>query len=171
MSRPSRSSAGGVAVAYVTAGTYQRDLIQAEAQAFTQGTEFEISDVSDAIVAATANKDELFSWVRGKVFKFITDGYDCYEWMVLRQNSADALPDLNDNAAVEILQKEKRIYTRGFELVPDPDSGGPVKPIKFELFNVKLRYGEEIRLVIRPLVTTAATGRYYGLIEWRQVGV
>jgi hypothetical protein len=158
------------AVSYVTQGTYQREIVGLTAQAWTTGTEFELGTVSDNIVADTADRDELFSWVRLQVALWIGSAYNIYEWMVLRMDSADALPNLNDSATVEGLQKDKRILSRGLEWNPNITYGRP-RVVKVELYNVKLRYGEEIRFVVRPLVTTAASGEVQGLLEWRQVGV
>lgn len=156
-------------VSYVTQGTYQRELIASTSQAWTAGTEFEVSTVSDNIVADTADRDEMFSWVRGMLMFYITAASNIYEWMVLRMDSGDALPDLNSSSVVEALQKDKRILSRGFEYVTHPTYNVP-KKVKFELYNIKLRYGEEIRFVVRPLVTTADAGNIYGMLEWRQVG-
>lgn len=157
-------------VSYVTQGTYQRELIASTGQAWTAGTEFEVATVSDNIVADTADRDEMYSWVRGMMMLYISAAANIYEWMVLRMDSGDALPDLNTSSVVEALQKDKRILCRGYEYCTHP-TYNPPKRVKFELFNVKLRYGEELRFVVRPLITTADAGNIYGLLEWRQVGV
>lgn len=164
------SGASAAAIAFVTQGTYQRDIVQLTGQAWTAGTEFEIGDISDVIIADTADKDELFSWIRFQGYVYINSTIGIFEWMVLRQETADALPDLNTNSVVEELQKDKRILARGFYMTAYPSYQPPPK-IKFELYKVPLRYGEEIRLVFRPLVTTADQGTVQGLLEWRQVGV
>ena len=162
---PSSSS-----LSYVTQGTYQRELVELEAQAWTEGTEFEVAAISNNIVAATENRDDLFSWVKFQGYLFIWATVGQFEWMVLRMESGDGLPNLNDNGVVEALQKDKRILKRGFYMTANAGYEVPPK-IKFELFNVKLRYGEEIRLVIRPMETTADAGQVKGILEWRQVGV
>lgn len=168
--KPAKSgSFSTTAVSYVTQGTYQREIEALSGQAWTSGTEFELETVSDNIVAATANKDELFSWVRGNYIVSISGTNMVYEWMIIRMDSADALPDLNSSSVVEALQKDKRIFARGFEYISNTTYQTP-RRIKFELYNVKLRYGEELRLVIRPLSTTADAGIVNGLFEWRQVG-
>lgn len=164
------SGASAAAIAFVTQGTYQRDIISLTGQAWTAGTEFEIADVSDVIIADTADKDELFSWVRGQMYIFISGSAAAFEWMLLRQDTADGLPDLNTNSVVEELQKDKRILARGFYLTATHSYQPPPK-VKFEVYKVPLRYGEELRLVVRPLSTTADQGTVYGLLEWRQVGV
>lgn len=168
--KPAKSgSFSTTAVSYVTQGTYQREIVNTTAQAWTLGTEFEIPTISDNIVAATANKDELFSWIRANLMVYISGAQMIYEWMLLRMDSADALPDLNTSSVVEELQKDSRILARGFEHIPNGYYAG-MRRIKFEKYNLKLRYGEELRLVIRPLTTTADAGTIHGLFEWRQVG-
>lgn len=159
------------AVQHVTRGTYQREIVADSGLTLTPGTEFEVNELGDNVVASTADKDELFSWVRGFLFVYDTTNHVVYEWAVVRQLSTDGLPDFNSSSAVEALHKDKKILARGMLLCPDPDSGGPVKPIKFEFYNVALRYGEELRLVIRPIQSSGgASGRVDGLVEWRQVG-
>lgn len=155
---------------YVTQGTYQRDIVLTESQTWTIGTEFEVTDLSDVIIASTVSKDELFSWVRGQIFCYKTGDGFLFEWMLIRQKTADSLPDLNDNAAVELLQKEKRIFARGLVHQPAPEYS-KLSAVKFEVFNVGLRYGEELRFVVRPLTAASGTGFLKGLIEWRQVGI
>lgn len=157
---------------HVTKGTYQREVFSSQVNTFTAGSEFEISNLAAHAVASTASKDEFFSWIRCKAYVCsVAEGF-CYEWMVIKCDAADALQDLNDAEVVEELHKEKRIFARGLELSCDRDSGGPIKAIKFELFNISLDYPEELRLVIRPITTTSAdAGTYMGLLEWRQLGV
>ena len=158
------------AVEYVTSGTYQRQDWLATAQTQTVGTEYEIAYVSGVIVAETANKNELFSWVRGQVFLYETAQYSAFEWFLVRMDTADAIPNLDDEPTAEKLQREKRIMSRGLICQGHPTYGG-LRPIKFEVFNVKLVYGEELRLIIRPLVASgAAQSTHFGLLEWRQVG-
>lgn len=163
-------SVSTASVSFVTQGTYQRDLIAMEGVAMTTGTEYEVADVSDVITATTANKDELFSWVRGLIFVYIDNLPSMHEYMLIRMKQADALPDLNDAAAVEYLQKEKRILTRGWIHQP-LWTYNSLKAVKFELYNLQVPYGEELRFVVRPLTSTAANGYVRGLLEWRQVGV
>lgn len=159
------------AIEHVTKGTYQRDTVALEGQNWAQGTEFEIPDLAAVILADTADKDELFSWIRGQVFVYDNVAGWSYEWAIIKCDVGDGLQDLNDNSATEILHKEGRLFARGLAMTPG-NTYGVARPIKFELFNVNLRYGEELRLVIRPLKATSAGGGYvYGIIEWRQVGV
>lgn len=158
------------AVAYVTRGTYNREIVDLSTITYTPGTEYEVEPIADNIVAATADKDELYSWVRFMAFIHDTASHLVFEWMLIKCPSADATQDLNDSDVVEKLHKDKRLFARGLLLSPDPDQGGPVKPVKFEVFNVYLPYGEELRLVIRPIQSSGgATGRVHGVLEWRQV--
>lgn len=156
-------------MSFLGKGTYQRDLIADTAQSWTGATEFEVDELSDAVFAS--GKDEMYSWVRGMVFLYDSDAFWGYEWMVIKCDSADALQDLNNNSAVEDLLKEGRIFARGLHMLPAPSTGAPVRPIKFEFYKVELQDGEELRLVIRPLITcNAGKGYIYGILEWRQVG-
>lgn len=162
--------ASSTAVKFVTRGTYQREIVNNGALTFADGTEYEIPAIAQNVLAGTANQDELYSWIRGIVYVYDTTGTMMYEWMLLKLGTADADPDLNDSPTVELLHKEKKIFGRGITMVCDPDAGAPVKPIKFELYQVHLPYGKELRLLIRPItVTGAATGYCKGLLEWRKV--
>ena len=160
------------AIQHVTQGTYQREIVDSNALTFVAGTEYEVAVLASNVLADTADKDELFSWVRGMFFVFDTGTYCAFEWMVYKTLIADADVDMNASAAMEALHKDSKLFGRGILLQPDPDSGGPVRPVKFEFFNVKLRYGEELRLLLRPIAASGgATGHVHGVIEWRQVGV
>lgn len=155
----------------MTKGTYQREIIALSALDWVAGAEYEVTAVASNIIASTAQKDELYSWVRGTLFVYDVTSGITYEWMLIKSVSSDATQDLNDSDVVEKLHKERRIFARGLVLVPDPDAGGPVKPISFQVYNVALPYGEELRLLLRPIrASGTANGRIDGLIEWRQVG-
>jgi hypothetical protein len=158
------------AVDFVTGGTYQRNVVNETGITFTAGTEIEGTSLASVIVADVADQDSLFSWVRGKLYIYHNSLPIIFEWMIIKCLGTDALQDLNDNAVVEKLHKESRIMAR------DVSYGGtptyvPPKNIKFEFYNVKLDTGEELRLVIRPILGGAgATGVICGLLEWREVG-
>lgn len=168
----STSGVSEIAVRHATEGTYQRAVLHMTGLNFVEGTEYEVSTVADVIVASTENEDELFTWVRGMYFVYSTSAHMSFEWALIKIDSADADPDLNSGTIFERLHKEKRVFARGMILNPDPDVGGPVKPFKFEVHQVKLLYGEELRLLLRPIgVSGAADGQVVGLLEWRQQGV
>lgn len=160
-----------MAIAHVTKGTYQREIGDSVNQTLTAGIEYELTDVASNIVAATADKAELFSWIRGFYYVWCTSQPTSFEWMLLRLDTGDANPDLDTSSVVEKLQKEKRIIKRGFLLQGDLiGTGGQVKPIKFELYNLKLEYDEELRLLLRPIYASAAADNCVnGILEWRQV--
>lgn len=160
------------AIRHATEGTYQRAILHETVINFAEGTEYEITHLAANLVADTADKDELFTWVRGMYFVYSTSAHMSFEWILMRIDAADADPDFNSASTFERLHKEKRIFARGIILNPDPDVGGPVKPFKFEVHQVKLLYGEELRLLLRPIgVSGAADGQVVGLLEWRQQGV
>ncbi|MEO5351407.1 MAG: hypothetical protein H7836_17460, partial [Magnetococcus sp. YQC-3] len=92
-----------------------------------------------------------------------------FEWFVIRMNASDAVPNMDDSDTVELLHKEKRIYARGFVSQANL-SYAPIKPVKFEFYNVRLRDGEELRFILKPW-TTHADGIVRSIVEWRQVGV
>lgn len=157
-------------MSFVTRGTYQREVFSQLALTFAGATEDEVDAVATNIVAS-ADKDELFSWVRCQ-FKVhsVAEAFH-YEWMLIRCLSADAMQDLDDSDTMEYLQKEGRVLKRGLVSVALPNYAA-ARWQKFEVYNVALNDGEELRLLIRPLVgSTADAGRIYGLLEWRQVGV
>lgn len=155
---------------FVAEGTYQRTTVSVDTATFVAGTEYEVANVANLILASTANQDEMYTWIRGMMFVYDTATAMCYEWFVIRCEITDATQDLDDSTVAEALHKDKKIYARGLIMAPDPDMGGPVKPIKFEFHKVRLRYGEELRLLLRPiLVSGGATGYVKGVLEWRQV--
>lgn len=140
------------------------------AHAQVGGTEAEVLAVATDI-AGSATADTMYSWIRAKIYLLNTAVEPLvYEWALIKCQSTDALQDLSDEAVMEKLQKESRIFAREFHATGKNESG--LKPISFELYNVKLDLGEELRLVVLPHRSTAgATAEYYGVLEWRQVGV
>lgn len=160
------TTVSNVALEHVTRGTYQRALVEETGQTWAVGTEFEAEDISDVLVAS--GKDEMFSWIRYQLWLYQTDGPCKYEWMLVRQASADPLPDMNDSSVMEYLFKEKKIFSRGL-MAQTEDTYG-LRALKAELFNVKLYDGEEIRLVVRPISSVTATGVQRGIVEYRKIG-
>lgn len=152
----------------VVSGTYHRELITATGVTDAAGTERELTTLANIVKADS--KDELFSWIRYVVYRWSSADPICYEWAVIRCQQSDATQDLNADATVEGLQRMGRILKRG--IIWDlPVAGSGPRPIKFELFNVKLDVGEELRILLCPWVSTAgATVSEKGLLEYRQVG-
>lgn len=160
MTKPS-----SVALEHVTRGTYQREILDASTQTWAVGTEYEVSDVSDALVAST--QDEMFSWIRLQAWIYSASIGLRYEWMLYRCLSSDGLIDMDDEEDMEYLFKQKKIFVRGLLAQPNPAYG--LKMIKAELYNVKLSAGEEIRLAVRPM-TAATDGAWKGTLEYRKIG-
>jgi hypothetical protein len=153
----------------MTAGTYQRELSSQTAITWTGGTETEVTALANSIVANVADQDEMWSWIRFQFYVGHSSAFMYYEYMVIKCLATDATQDLNSSSVVESLHKQSRIFARG--LMYSCSSAGASKPIKLELYNVKLEYGEELRLLIRPLHdVVGATGMVYGLLEFRRVG-
>lgn len=156
-------------VQFVTSGTYQRALVYQDNMTWVANTEDEVDGVAAAI-AGDVTKDTMYSWIRAKIYvNNNVAEHMGFEWALIKCASGDALQDLNSAADMEKLMKESRIFARDVQYYSL--SRGSVKPIRFELFNVKLNLGDELRLVVRPLCASAGASMYYiGLIEWRQVG-
>lgn len=159
-------STSSVRTDFVTQGTYNVFRATDSGIAWTDGTEYESTRVSNQVLAS--GKDELYSWVRGQFLLYSVGSPWRYEWFVVRMNSADALPDFDTSSEVEVLQKEKRIYARGMIMAP-LRTYSSIRTVKFELYNVKLRDGEELRLIIKPY-GTVADGVVQSVMEWRKVG-
>jgi hypothetical protein len=160
----------GAAVDYVTAGTYKRSISSQTGISLVGGTEVEVLDLASTIHGG-ASADALFSWLRGIVVVSCGIDISILEWMIFRCKSTDALQDLNDAAVVELAQKEGRLFARGVITRGQGQYASPVQT-KFEFYNVKLAPDEELRMVLRPIVSgTAAAANIYTVLEWRQVGV
>lgn len=157
------------AVQFVTSGTYQRDIVYQDSIQWAAGTEDEVDQVATSI-AGSGTEDTMYSWIRGKIYINNNSGeHMCYEWALIKCQSADAMQDLNDAAAMEKLMRESRIFGR--DIWACGATRTSLKPVKFELYQVKLQVGEELRLVVRPVVGSAAGSvGYMGLIEYRKVG-
>lgn len=153
---------------FVTQGTYNVYRATDSGLSFTAGTEYASSRLSNQVAAS--GKDEMYSWIRG-MFRIIhSDASVCSgEWFVLKQKTTDALPDMDTSAEVEVLQKEKRIFAHGM-FSNGSATYYPPKWIKFQLYNVKLNDGEELRFVFKPFTTTVGHGQIMSIMEWRAVG-
>lgn len=157
-------------MSFVTSGTYQRTVSTSVAQDWVADTEVEVPEVATNI-KSSATSDALFSWVRYLGYVWRSDGDYAYEWMLIRCGTGEATQDLSDASVVEALQKEGRLFARGFFANASTASGGRPTKIAFEVYNVNLPIDNELRLVVRPLVGATDTIQYYSVLEWRQVGV
>lgn len=156
-------------VQFLTSGTYKREEDDNTGVSYTAGTEVEISVVANNLFASLT-EDVMFSWARCEAYLFDTTKYQLYEWALIRCAQADALQDLNDEDAVAALHREGRLLKRGM-IYQNAAPYGRCKPIKFEVYNVKLLPAEELRLVVRPLVSSGAgTIEEHIVLEWRKVG-
>lgn len=154
------------ALEHVTRGTYHRASVDTGSQTWTISTELELDELSD--VLAASGKDEMFSWIRYQFWLYSAASACRFEWMLVKQLSTEALPDMNDDATMEYLFKERKIFARGLMAQTAPTYG--VRMIKGELYNVKLSDGEELRFVIRPMTAGLSDMAEKGLIEYRQIG-
>lgn len=160
------------ALRQVTAGAYERAIVQQTTLALngTAGTEVEIGNVGGYIAAfENAGVDQLFSWFRiqAQVYCTLASGEDiCFEWMLIRLDESEALPDLNDSATVEKAQKEKRILDRGLYRCMAGTNG---KTISIEKYNVKVPKGTAYHLVVRPINESCSAGHAFAIVEWRKV--
>lgn len=152
------------AIDFVTSGSYKRDLTYSGDYDGTQNTEHELEELATAVLADT--QDELYSWIRYQGYVISEGTSVAFEYAVVKCLSTDSLQDLNDDAVVELLQKEGKLFTRGW-VVQSPY--GHPKKMSFEFFNVKLKAGEELRLIVRPQLTWADAFRFSDL-EYRKVG-
>lgn len=162
----------GPAVEYVTAGTYQRLTLESTGVALVKGTELELdTNISDNI-RGDGVSDALFSWIRYLGYFGTLSTYStAIEWMLLKCLQSDGTQDLSDPAVVERLQKESRLFARGMIVNGSAEAGNGYRKLAFEVYNVKLQLGEELRLVGRPLLAVGASNFVgYGVLEWRQVG-
>lgn len=156
---------------WVTQGTYNRELIYHAAVSFTAGTEYEVTAVATNIIA-NDSRDALFSWIRAQIMVVYTGAdFLIMEWALLRCDKDAATQDLNDSETMELYQKQGRILHRGLFACGDITSGGSYARINFEKFKVVLPNDEELRLLLRPMGTTADSSTYIaGVLEWREVG-
>lgn len=165
-----KRGSGSQAVDFVTKGTYQRLLVEPAVVQHVSGTEGEITAIA-GVILTPAEGDAMFSWIRYKSFIYSTDAVGdklLFEYALIKCGTGDALQDLNDSVKMEDLHKQSRVFARDTIFV----RSGDAKTIKFELFNVALDNGEELRLVIRPWITTTGASVFHrGVLEWRQVGV
>jgi len=162
-------SAGSAAVRFMTAGTYQREVEAQTSFQLVAATEYEIAIVANNILAGAVS-DQLFSWIRLNTLIGTAAESLAVEWALIKCTATDATQDMNSAAQMEILQKEGRVFGRGLLQHGSQSTTGYAK-LSVEFYNVKLLIGEELRLLLRPLVgTVAATCNAYSVIEWRKVG-
>lgn len=159
-----QGTTSSTAIRQVTYGASKRDCTYTADVDHTADLEYEVSNVSDNIVATD---QETFSYVRVFYSVWNVATYIVYEWMIIRMKTADSLPDMTSSTAIEDLQDEKRIIRRGIIIGSPYESP---KAINATIYNLVLPAGEELRLVIRP-ITTVADNTSYQQVEWRQVGV
>lgn len=161
------SNVQSVRLEHLTQGTYQIVRSTDSGLSHAVATEYENDDLSTVVVASGA--DKLYSWVKGQHLVWNTGGHSGYEWFVIRQNAGTAAPDMDNSDTVEVLHKEKRIYARGLIHQPNPVYQR-LKPITYEFYNVRLRDGEELQLIIKPFVAVTSTVSQYNTVEYRIVG-
>lgn len=158
---------GPTGLQFVTSGTYQREVVNQSGLDLVVGTEAEIPELATNIVCT---EDALLSWVRMHWAHYSHTEAELYEWFVIKCQSSDGIQDLSSATVVEDLQRLKKIFGRGV-VTQCAAAYGKVKVMKLEFFQVKLNRGEELRLVLRPiLANTASAGKYFAVLEWRQVG-
>lgn len=147
-------------------GTYQYVEISVVPQDLTVGTDYEIGAVATALIAA--GQDERVLWARAKIFTCDNGQQMLGKWALIKCLATDALQDLNSATDLELLLKRKHILARGWVQSPHV-SYGRMSHIDFEVFNVDLNDGEELRLVYCPVVAGSAQP-FYGDLEYRIAG-
>jgi hypothetical protein len=90
------------------------------------------------------------------------------EWVVVKQKSADAIPNFDDSAAMEALKKDGKIFGHSL-LYQAPRNLESPKAISGEWRNVYLVDGEVLRLVYKPVLGSAADVTTDGLIEYTEM--
>lgn len=166
---PRGTSSAGVAVKFVTSGSYQREVSVWNDFTMTVNVENEVTGSASAVNGLT--KDELYSWVRHWFAIQASDEPSAYEWFQILCLSSDALQDMSDSAVVEGLQVTKKILARGLVHHQPHYLAYGTKLIKTEYFNLKMPYGWELRTIVRPLRTnTTNHAQKFEIIEYRKVG-
>lgn len=152
---------------YLSEGTFESYRNRLTAQTFTIGTEFEVLSIAANITANAENRDMLFPWIRAKVYVYdSTPGHSMFEWFLVRCPAADGLQDLSDIDVMDALLKEKKILARGVVSQPGA-SYAPLKPIAFELYRIRLKEDDELRLICYPWTNNAATLVVDSILEYR----
>jgi hypothetical protein len=157
---------GQAGLDYVLSGSYQTEEQAWATRDLTENVEQEIALLSDNIAAPT--DDVLLSWIRFRWTCQTLDEPVAYEWYLLKCKSTDALQDLSDELVIEAMQRDKAILKRGTYILGYATVG--YKMTTIQLYNVKLERGYELRLVIRPIISTGHC-KSWARLEWRQVGV
>lgn len=148
-------------------GTYQRELIYTGPTDWTVGTEVEQATVAQYLVAS--GQDEKILWARFHCFLFDTTVATITEWMLIKCSATDAIQDLNDSAVIELLLKRGKILKRGWHR-DSSEAYGNSRAIKWEVYNVNLNDGEELRMLFRPVTNAGANQMVIGELEYRIAG-
>lgn len=166
---PRDSSGQNVGLEYVTSGTYQCEHSPPTALSVVADTEVELGLLATNIVCT---EDALISWIRYRWAVWSIDEPLVFEWFLIKCQSTDAIQDLSDNLVIEGLQRDSKIFARGVQVEPvgGRDATAPVLHTH-QFYNVKLKRGEELRMVIMPYSSCTASHAFaVQLLEWRQVG-
>jgi hypothetical protein len=164
---PETTRTSSASVKFLTSGTYRMSDWSDPVLGFVADTEVEVPIVSTEVYAS--GTDEMYSFVRGKFWFTCTTTSSIAEWYLLKCLATDATQDLSNDTVVEGLQVDRRIFARGV-FTTGIEGYSPFGVIKFAKYNVKLRDGEELRLLVRPIKAGAVTIKAYGILEWRKVG-
>lgn len=155
-----------VGLRLLSQGTYQRNLIGTTAGSWTAVTEVSVSAFASSLVASGA--DKVFPWIRMKMWVSSAATGTMIEWVVVKQKSADAIPNFDDSAAMEALKKDGKIFGHSL-LYQAPRNLESPKAISGEWRNVYLVDGEVLRLVYKPVLGSAADVTTDGLIEYTEM--
>lgn len=160
------------AMKHVTSGTFNIAYLTSTGEQYIIATSNEVA--APALYLKADDKDEMYSWIRLNAFIFDSADDLIFEYALIRCLQDDALQALDDADTLEYLMKEKRILKRGIHAAPcyGATTGSVPKKLAFELYQVKLRTGEELRLIIRPIypAITGNSVHELGTLEWRKVG-
>lgn len=155
------------AIEQVTNASYQRALMN-DTPALTGGVEAELAVLAGNITADDS-KDTLFPWIREKIYVSCASQPTLLFWYVIKCLGTDAVQQVLDDAVLEQLQRDSKIFARGAVKIPYFAVTGGYASFDYEFHNVKLKDGEELRVVIHAVdsVTIGA----FGDLEWRETGV
>lgn len=157
------------ALEQVTNASYQREIVN-DSGTLAAGAELEGVAFSDNIKAS--GSDALFPWIRAHVYFAGMDSYDLVFWYVVKCLSTDALQNISDSAVLEGLQKTGKVFARGVLPVNTVGVGTFRGTKELEWKNVKLKDGEELRLIVHTLFGQETSGLAIVTdLEWRQTGV
>lgn len=149
-------------------GTYQRELIADAPADWAVGTEVEQTTVATKLVAS--GQDERVLWARFSVYVYDASVPTITEWMLLKCLATDAIQDMNDSSAIELLLKRGKILKRGYHHANANLAYGSASKVKWEIFNVDLNDGEELRMLFRPVLNAGTATSVVGELEYRLAG-